>query len=155
MLFGRWGYPLRGRRLDKHFTVQSSTYPMETHKHMFIHIVHSTGFTCALTPSSIAGVLFTCHLISSDKYYAQCTVYNGTNSVTSTVGMYIYTTTLLLATAATTAAGYHLMSTYVHLVDPSLCSHDKGAWLVKVWQSISHCCGTVCLVHALNCKRFM
>ena len=84
MLFGRWGYPLRGRRLDKHLIIQSSTYTMETHKHMFIHIVYSTGFT----PSSIAGVLFTCHLISPDKYYAQCTVYNGINSVTSTVGMY-------------------------------------------------------------------
>ena len=38
--------------------IESSTYPMETHKHMFIHIVHSTctDFTCALTHALLCTV---------------------------------------------------------------------------------------------------
>ena len=34
MQFSRWGYSLRGGKRDKHLIIHSSTYPMETHKHM-------------------------------------------------------------------------------------------------------------------------
>ena len=38
--------------------IESSTYPMETHNHMFIHTVHSTctDFTCALTHALLCAV---------------------------------------------------------------------------------------------------
>ena len=53
-----------GRRLDKHLIIQSSTYPMETHKHMFIRItaVNHRLHMCTHTHFFCCCVLFTCHL---------------------------------------------------------------------------------------------
>ena len=60
VLFNHWGCPLWGRRLNKYLIIYSSTYPMETHKHMLA--THYSTPQASHVHSFIACVLFARHL---------------------------------------------------------------------------------------------